>query len=164
MQSNFEIICSVNRIISNLSNNYNIIIMRKHQNFEQICIYKKRETIYFNRGCGWVQFAALTKVHQGSINPIIHRGRKATNNGITEISLFVSLSSFQLHYSQGGSNSRYSDLRNLLIPSTVVIFPHILISTKCENRYQNFCGKSEKCETAKLENISHKKRISDKIS
>ena len=40
---------------------------------------------------------------------------------------------------------------------THAVFPHILISAKCENHNWIFREKSEKCETEKLDNISHKK-------
>ena len=45
---------------------------------------------------------------------------------------------------------------------THAVFPHNLISAKCENKYWILCGKSEKCETAKFEHISHKNRSSGK--
>ena len=54
-------------------------------------------------------------------------------------------------------NEKKVFLKELTI--THAVFPHILISAKCEYKYWIFCGKSE---TAKFENISHKNRSSDK--
>ena len=39
--------------------------------------------------------------------------------------------------------------------STHAVFPHILISAKCENKYRIYCEKSKNCETVKFEKNSH---------